>query len=200
MDAQEIEQAYRGRPGARRALSERLRKIIHVAVARRLYPIARSSGREPRQELEDFVNGVFLALLEDDWRVLRRYDPSQGSLESYVSVIATRHVIDAFRVKRRDPYAELPVGDQGVLEHRRGAGEDLERRVRARSELDELHAYLRERLDARSLALFHMLFVEGKSVEHVCEALELSKQAVYKRRSRIKQDVRQWRCEREASA
>ena len=80
VDGSDIERAYAGGEQARRELAERLWTIVRKAVARKLFPIARSSGRDPSQDLDDFVNGVFLSLFEQDWRVLRRFDPAQGTL------------------------------------------------------------------------------------------------------------------------
>ncbi|HVI00826.1 MAG TPA: sigma-70 family RNA polymerase sigma factor [Enhygromyxa sp.] len=195
MDASEIERAHAGGPRERRALAQRLWPIVQLAVARRLLPIARAQGRDAYQDRDDFVSAVFLSLFEHDWRALRSFDPARGSLEAYIATIAGRHVLGAFRVKSRDPYAEIPLEDEAI-DNRRGVDDGLEDRAVAREDLDGLYRYLLDRLDERGLLLFHMLIVEELPVPSICEGTGMSRDAVYQWRVRFKSIVRQWQRQR----
>jgi DNA-directed RNA polymerase specialized sigma24 family protein len=107
----EIERAHAGDRDAMRALGEHLLPVIQASVARRLYPLARARGRDPKTERDDLVSGVWVRLFENDWKVLRGFDPARGGLEGYVMTIADRHVLGVFRIKSRDPYGEIPMSN-----------------------------------------------------------------------------------------
>ena len=49
---------------------------------------------------------------------------------------------------------------------------------------------IRDRLGARSMALFERLYVEGASVDDVCAEFGMSREAVYSWRLRLKRHVR----------
>lgn len=178
-----------------RALGDRLLPVIQASVARRLYPLARARGRDPKAERDDLVSGVWVRLFEDDWRVLRGFDPDRGTLEGYVMTIADRHVLGVFRVKSRDPYGEIPMTDD-ELEAQSDPETGIEQHTWARGELDDLYEFLRGRLDERGLLLFHMLEVDGAEVLEVCERLEMSRDALYQWRARFRKLARQWRASR----
>jgi RNA polymerase sigma factor (sigma-70 family) len=191
----DIERAHMGDRDATRVLAMRLLPVIQAAVARRLYPLARARGRDPMAERDDLVSGVWVKLFENDWRVLRNFDPARGTLEGYVTTIADRHVIAVFRVRSRDPYGEIPMTDD-ELEAQSDAEVGLEQRTWARGELDDLYEFLRSRLDERGLLLFHMLEVESLSIAEVCERAEMSRGALYQWRARFRRLARQWRMDR----
>lgn len=187
-----IGRAHGGDRGARKILGERLLPIIQRAVVRRLYPLARACTRDPAHDRDDFIHGVWLRLFEDDWRVLRGYQSERGTLEAYVATVADRHVLDVFRSKARDPYKQLPM-DGADLEARATPMTSLEPRAAAREELERLYDYLCGRLDARGILLFHMLEVDRLSVVEVCERAQMSRDALYQWRVRLRRIVRDWR-------
>ena len=194
-----IERAFRGDRAARRTLGQRLLPVIQRAVARRLAPLARACRRDPSLDRDDFVHGVWVQLFERDWRVLRAFDPARGSLEGYVATVADRHVLGVFRTKSKDPYCEIPTLATGLDALRLGS-EGPELQTAARRELTQLHAFLQARLDARGLLLFHMLEVDGLTVCEVCERAEMSRDALYQWRRRLRVMIRQWRVELDAHA
>jgi RNA polymerase sigma factor (sigma-70 family) len=194
--ADEIERAHGGDRAAQRALSERLLPIIRVAVARRLFTFARAQRRDPAGERDDLVHGVLLRLFENDWRTLRAFDPSRGSLDSYVAIIADRHVLSVFRTKAHDPYADVPMDDEAIgarLPPEQGA----EARIWARSELHDLLDFLGRRLDERGMMLFHMLEVDALPVPEICSRSNMSRDALYQWRARLRKLVRKWQSKRQ---
>src|SRR5262245_13140499 len=100
----DIERAHAGDRAAMRALFDHLSPVIERAVMRRLRQVARARGRDPLSERDDLVAEVWKHLLIHDWRVLRSFDATRGTLEAYISTIADRQVFAVFRVKSRDPF------------------------------------------------------------------------------------------------
>jgi RNA polymerase sigma factor (sigma-70 family) len=189
VEPQDIERALAGHRETVDALVKALRPVIQAEVGFALLPVCRSQGRDSRQEALDLVQDVLMSLWADDGKLLRRWDPARGrSLESFVRLIARRHVAGVVRSKRRNPYAEQPLPGE-TLDRQPGGGPGLEHHLEARDRLDQLLDHVRQRLDARGLLLFELLYVEERSVEDACEATGMTRDAVYAWRSRLKRQL-----------
>lgn len=109
-------------------------------------------------DLEDLSSDVFLAILTDDYGVLRRFR-GQSSLATYLTVIARRVVVREL-LKRRI-MANHP--DAGEIQQVEDESADVEERLANREEverlLDELHGE-----EADVVRLFHL---EGKSYDEI---------------------------------
>jgi DNA-directed RNA polymerase specialized sigma24 family protein len=93
-------------------------------------------------------------------------------------------VIGVLRSKRRNPYSEEPLATESLDER---IGEpSIDGRADARANLSRIYERLEQRLDERGLMLFHMLYVEQRSVEEVCELSSMTRDAVYAWRFRFK--------------
>jgi RNA polymerase sigma factor (sigma-70 family) len=189
---EDIDRALDGDRKAVDALVKALRPVIQAEVGFALLPLGRSQRRDVRQETLDLLQDVLMSLLADDGKLLRRWDPARGcSLESFVRLIARRHVAGVIRSKRRNPYAEHPLPGE-TLDLQRGGGPELERVVEARERLDHMLDHVRQRLDERGLLLFELLYVEERSIEDACEATGMTRDAVYAWRSRLKRQLEGW--------
>jgi RNA polymerase sigma factor (sigma-70 family) len=172
------------------ALVSRLLPVVQTEVGYALLRGARVESRDPRQEIRDFVQDVFVSLLAKDGKTLRAWDPERGrSLDSYVRLIARRQVAAILRSGRKSPWTDKPV-----------AGDELERdlpepststfaKLESNEQLDRVLDGLRTRLDERGMLLFQMLYVEERSVEEVMAATEMTRDAVYAWRSRFRKLV-----------
>lgn len=172
------------------ALVSRLLPVVQTEVGYALLRGARVESRDPRQEIRDFVQDVFVSLLAKDGKTLRAWDPERGrSLDSYVRLIARRQVAAILRSGRKSPWTDKPV-----------AGDELERdlpepststaaKLESTEQLDRVLDGLRTRLDERGMLLFQMLYVEERSVEEVMAATEMTRDAVYAWRSRFRKLV-----------
>jgi RNA polymerase sigma factor (sigma-70 family) len=172
------------------ALVSRLLPVVQTEVGYALLRGARVESRDPRQEIRDFVQDVFVSLLAKDGKTLRAWDPDRGrSLDSYVRLIARRHVAATLRSGKKSPWTDKPV-----------AGDELERdlpepststsaKLESSEQLDRVLDGLRSRLDERGMLLFQMLYVEERSVEEVMAATEMTRDAVYAWRSRFRKLV-----------
>ncbi len=168
------------------ALVSRLRGAIQSEVGFALTHAAARQARDARQELCDLMQDVYVELLARNGRVLRSWDPKRGrSLDSFVRLVARRHVAGVIRSKRRNPFSEPPLPAQTV-DRQHSPVPGLEPHADARDRLDQLFARLEQRLDERGLMLFQMLYVEEQTVEEACEATGMTRDAVYAWRSRLK--------------
>jgi len=85
------------------ALVRRYAGLVYSAVRRIMQ--AGSQGIT-REDLEDTVQDVFVRLLKDDYRLLRRFDPEKASFTTYLTVIARSVALDNVK-KRKLPTVDL---------------------------------------------------------------------------------------------
>jgi len=71
------------------------------SVARRVLEPARRNA-----DLPDVVQDTFVALCRDDFNLLKRFDPAQASLSTYLGVIASRRALDWLR-RHQHPQTDL---------------------------------------------------------------------------------------------
>lgn len=181
---------------AMRALIDEAAPVIHVRVARALMKRhARAKGRNVRQEMEDMVQEVFAALLADDGRALRAWDPERGlSFLNFVGFIAEREVGMIMRTGKRSPWTEDPTMDDKLI-HLGGAADDVEEHVATRELLSRIAARLRETLSPQGRHCFQLLYVEDRSVQSVSSETGMSIDALYAWRSRLGRLLRKLRDE-----
>jgi RNA polymerase sigma-70 factor (ECF subfamily) len=167
------------------ALVRVLRPIIQSEVAAVL---ARSRGsmrgRNIAQEVDDFVQEVFVGLFASDARALRRFDPAIAPLEAYVRGIAFHDAISRVRSRPRSPFTEDPT-EPGDFEPTPESEPDPESSTISRDLLQRLVVAVRSELGPRGGSVFELLVLRERPVEEVCQALEMSEDAVYAWRSRI---------------
>lgn len=192
-----VQRAADGDPSACRTLIDALTPVIQarvtVALQRRA---AASRGRQIRQEVLDLTQEVFVALFTRDAQMLRRWDPARGaSLKTFVGLIAEREVRAVLRSRRRSPWTEDPTQpDDFALS---APTPSAERRVAGKQRLRDVLDRLRTRLSDRGLLLFQALVVEQRPVDEVAAAHEMTRDAIYAWRSRLKRTVAQIAAEME---
>ncbi len=183
--------------GDRDAMAEVIRgltPIVQARVARLLMRSVDRGGADPRQAVRDLCQDVFVALFERNGHALRSWQPSKGmSLENYVGLIAERRVISTLRSAKRNPWTEDAVEptalESGVNTASRVSG-TIEGRMGHRDLLDRLLDRLVLELSPLGAAVFLMIWVEGKSVAEVSEALDMKANAVHAWRSRLMKKAR----------
>ncbi len=143
-----------------------------------------------REDVEDLYNSVFQGFLENNCKKLRQFE-GRCSLLSWIKLITSRMVIDYLRRQRTlvsldaedDQSGSLgdrltdsaPSAEEGVLEEERR--ERLKRALEAESPEDRLLAVL--------------TYERELPVEEIAEIMKISKEAVYTRRSRLKDRLRE---------
>jgi len=184
-----VARALDGDNRAMHALVQRLLPIVRFGVNYALISGARIERRDHRQEIRDFVQDVFLSLLSDHGKVLRSWDPERGrSLESFVRLVARRHVTSTLRSGRRSPWSDHPVACDEIERH---VVDDATPATRLESSdsLARVLDHLGGRLDERGVLLFRMLYVEERCVEEVMDAADMTRDAIYAWRLRFRKLV-----------
>ena len=165
--------------------------VVQARVARGV--LARRAGQPPevvRQEVEDLVQEVFVALFDDDARALRAYRAERGlSLRNFVGLIAEHQVASIFRSGRRRPWHREPfvAADVDLIAAPAGGPESA---ALTRDLAQQLLARVRTELSPLGLALFQRLILDEEPVDAVAAAMEMSVDAVYAWRSRLGRLVR----------
>jgi len=111
-----------------------------------------------QHDLEDLASEVFIAILADDYAVLRRFR-GQSSLATYLTVIARRVVVKEL-LKRR---IVLNHDDHGAMDHVEGPSHPPEERLANREEVHRLLGELDED-EAEIVRLYHL---EGKNYHEI---------------------------------
>jgi len=174
-------------PQAVRTLVGALTPIIQARVARAIMRLrsTRKQNRSPAEEVRDMTQEVFASLFADDAKALRAWQPSRGmSLVNFVGLIAEHQVASIFRSGRRRPWSEDIVVDND-FDAMDSPASGPEKHVASAQLYGLLLDRMRAELTPRGFELFHMMFIEEKSVEAVCASTGMSADAVYAWRSRL---------------
>jgi len=175
----------------RRLLSAML-PVIRVRVSRVLWryrSLARK--RDLTQETEDLTQEVLVQLLEDDGRVLRTWDPARGlELLDFASMVADRTAAGILKSGSRTPWREDPTEPTDLAQNVSDPGSATD--VLATRDLGQrVLLALRAELAPVGARVFELLFVHEAEVEEVCRELQMSRDAVYAWRSRLRRRLRE---------
>lgn len=179
----DIENALNGQATLIGQLVDELTPIVQARVARTL--LRWGGGRDIRQEVEDFTQDVFLALFDEDGRILRGWQPDRGlSLQNYVGLVAERQSISILRSGKRSPWKEDPTlsDELDSIDQR----DDPEQVAAARQKLRLLWWHMTEQLSPLGRQLFDLLFIQEKPVEEVVRITDMSPDSLYAWRSRLR--------------
>jgi RNA polymerase sigma-70 factor (ECF subfamily) len=160
--------------------------VIQARVSRCLM---KGTPRDIQRDVEDFSQDVYAHLFADGAKILRRYDSRQGlSLRNYVGMVAERRVISQLRSSKNNPWREsVSLENEPIPLCGRGSPE---REASDQSSLDALLDLLRSTLSPLAWRLFQLLYVHDLSVAEVCTETELTSDAVYAWRSRLRKAAR----------
>jgi RNA polymerase sigma factor (sigma-70 family) len=186
-----IRRAAEGDLRAMRQLVTALTPVIRTSVASVLSRSGNSGRREARQEVEDATQTVLLALFADRGRVLLQWDPGRGlSLPSFVALLARRETVSLLRSRRRSPWTEDPTLNEDLdLNAVPRMGPESE--TISRDMLANLAVAVREKLSARGMELFEMIFMRGLPPEEVATLTGMTSEAVYTWKSRLTRQVKE---------
>lgn len=160
--------------------------VIQARVSRCLM---KGTPRDIRRDVEDYSQDVYAHLFADNAKILRRFDSSQGlSLRNYVGMVAERRVISQLRSSKNNPWREnVSLENEPIPLCGRGSPE---REASGQSTLDALLNHLRTTLSPLAWRLFQLLYVHDLSVTEVCAETDLTSDAVYAWRSRLRKAAR----------
>ncbi len=180
----EVTRFIRGDRNAARSMLRRLTPVIQSRVRSTLR--RRSSKLMP----DDVVQEVWVTLMQDDKRLLRRYDPSRGSsLEGYVGGIADRVASDAVR-RSRASKRDVARTVSGLPTQVEDARAPIDRPVLDRDLLARLFEHLESTLPRKGRLVLRCVFGDGLSTREAAAALGVSQQVVHNWKFRIRKDAR----------
>lgn len=184
-----VDGALAGNPQATGQLVAALTPVIQARVNRALALRYRQGGRAPsRADVLDLTQDVFLALLDNDGRVLRSWKPERGlSLQNFVGMVAERRVGAVMRSGRRSGWAEDPT-EQSALQDSVAVAD--EPKLESRELLAKMLERMRQTLSPRGLSIFEALIVRERPPEEVARSQDISVEAVYMWRSRLRKTAR----------
>lgn len=139
------------------------------------------SIRVSQEDLDDLCAEVFLAIIKDDFAVLRRFR-GQSSLATYLTVIARRVVVR--EMMRRKTAAPL----SAVASHSAVAGPaySSEERIEDREEV----ARLLDELEGNEAVIVRLFHLEGKSYQEISTAVGLPENSIGPTLSRAREKMR----------
>lgn len=135
------------------------------------------------EDREDLCAEVFLAIIKDDYAVLRNFR-RQCSLATYLTVIARRVVVRSLLGKKSASRLAQPAPQTAAV----GAGvsSNDERRVEDREEVERLL----EELDGAEAEVVRMYHLEGKSYQEISSAVGMPENSVGPTLSRAREKMR----------
>jgi RNA polymerase sigma-70 factor (ECF subfamily) len=180
-----LRRALDGDEQALRAVLAELVPIVRATTVRELVRQSHQPAARARQEAEDLVQDLLLALFGGHPSKLDGWDPERGSsLASYVRLLTRHHVADVLRRRRKNPFTDRPT-EPGQLAAELAAGPDPERSLALRRELRATVDHARSCLSARGFDMFRRLWLEAEPTCAICAATGQKPATVYQWRRRI---------------
>lgn len=188
----QIEQALSGDARALRELIRELTPVVQARVARVLVRAGGCArGGALRQDVADFTQDVLASLFADEGRILRSFRVDGGmGLRGFVGLVAERDAISRVRSRKRSPMTEAPTDDE-ALERALGSTRGEENAHVDRALLTRVVSGLEAALSPLGMRVFQELFVHERTVEEASVSLEMSADAVYQWRTRIRRSARE---------
>ena len=146
-----------------------------------------------QEEVADLHNDLFVALMEDDCRRLRAFEGKNGcSVRSWIRIITIRKTLDALRKRRNHLSIDDTDSDSPPIHIVDDGPNPLEAMMaKAKAEQRAQLSALTEGLSEGDRLLLEMIYVQKLSATAIASALKLKKGAVYTRKTRLIQRLRQ---------
>lgn len=183
-----VSQCIAGEKGAFDALVKGCSPTVKAAIAGALHKYSFPASRE---NIEDLHNGLFLTLMEDDFRRLRQFQ-GRSSFYSYIRVVTVRYVIDFLRKQKKSTSLD---SDDCIISVPDNCPSP-EKKLELSQELDLVRRAV-ARLTPREQLLLKLVFVKEAAPTKICEILGLSMTAYYNQKSRLVKKIKT-RCEESA--
>ena len=170
------------KPGAWRDFVDRyiglfIHVVNHTAHAR--------SVKLRQEDLDDLCAEVFVALLADNYAILRRFR-GRSSLATYLTVISRRIVVRQMSKRRMAEQLGHVESGQTALEQAKSIRNEFQR-IEDREEVNEMLSDLPPR-DAKIVRAFH---IEGKSYREISDGLKVPENSIGPTLSRALKRLRQ---------
>lgn len=177
MNDLELQSVIRGDPQAVRAFIREFVPLFQSVFRRKVV------GSWRAQE-EDLLQEILVAIFAHQARALRAWDPQKGrTLKTFLQVFAEQRTVDWLRRRYRDAREE-PTEGSALL---RQADADQPAEPRDAPEwLEPLFARFRAEISPEDQRIVELSYMDGLSVREIAKQLNLTDDAVYQRRHRLK--------------
>jgi DNA-directed RNA polymerase specialized sigma24 family protein len=167
-------------------LVRELAPAVHATAVRTLLKRTGHPSARVAQEAEDLTQEVLVQLFGSQQSPLLAWQPQRGlSLGGYVRLLTEHAVVDALRVKRRNPFT-AEATDPSRFDEDRHPGAAPERLAACRQELGRIIGHLQRALSPRGFDVFRRLWLDAESIAEVCAATGQNPDGVYQWRRRIR--------------
>jgi RNA polymerase sigma-70 factor (ECF subfamily) len=141
------------------------------------------SIRLSEQDREDLVSEVFLAIVHDDFAVLRRFR-GESSLATYLTVIARRLVIREL-LQRKSPASLNDMPEPAATNG--GHNNSPEERISSREEVERLL----QKLNGSEADVVRLYHLEGKSYQEISSRVGMPENSIGPTLSRARAKMRE---------
>lgn len=158
--------------------------VVRARARRALRRRVRTGGHVLESDVDDLAQEVLAAMLSDDARTLRGWDPERGlSFRSFVGLVAQRRISSLLR--RSGFVTSLSEGEREALSESRSPHPSPEASLASRERVQALYRSLAHALSSHALDLFERLYLRDESVDEVASATGLSLPSIYQWRRRL---------------
>jgi RNA polymerase sigma-70 factor, ECF subfamily len=162
--------------------SRRYERLITSCVLRTL---RRYDAVFSRDDLEDLVSDVWLALLRDDMKKLRAYCPEKGfRLASWIALIATNTTIDRLRARQSDDVHVEDMSSIDIASQSAEPDEDMLGQERA-----QLAQAALEELSPEERAFVWDCFHDERAPEEIAREQGVAVNTIYSRKFKIREKL-----------
>lgn len=189
IDRNLLERCLAGKPRSWEDFVDRFMGLVaytvgHTAQAR--------SIRLSADDQEDLCADVFLAIIKDNFAVLRRFR-AQSSLATYLAVVARRVAVRSLLSRKTNSALTDTVADAAAASN--GPHNDFEQQTIDRDEVERLLGEL-DQEEAEIVRLYHL---EGKTYQEISQNLGMAENSVGPTLSRAREKMRRLQADRAAS-
>ncbi|MFO0762048.1 MAG: hypothetical protein U0359_36750 [Byssovorax sp.] len=181
-----LDRALRGERTAANQFARVIFPIVEARVSSKLLQMVnpRRYGDIPGMK-EDCTQHVLATLFEQNWHKLRLWDARRGPLVAFIRMIAVKETAGWWvkRAKRAE------VVDPDVADERPDPAPAQDRLAISREELRRIHEGMKKERSALCWTMYLLLFVDDLSVDEVRERMDMSEDAVFAWRMRIRRKI-----------
>ena len=161
-----------------RALIDEYGNLVYAIVLNKLKGIA------SRQDIEDCVSDVFVELFEN----LEKYSPSDGTLKGFLSTIAKRTAIDAYRkmTTRNNKTSSIESDEIELVSHWDNPERVTEKKLYNRHVWDTIKT-----LGEPDCSILIRQYFYEQTANEIGKALSMTAYAVHKRSQRARERLRE---------
>jgi RNA polymerase sigma-70 factor (ECF subfamily) len=168
--------------GDREAWEKLLEKLSPLVFSTIYRTLDKYSFTPSLEDVDDLHNGLFLSLMEGDFRKLRQFR-GISSLSSYIRIITVRQVVDFLRKQKRHLSHDSddmpkPLVCNNPLPDKKVERADLINKVMGS-------------LGASDKLLLRLIYEKGLTPKEISGVMNISVEAFYSKKSRVKKKIKE---------